>query len=159
MEPAALKAIIEEAVRSATNGMMPVSWAAATVSALVGAIGVLWAWGLKLSKDYASKVLELSAAQREREDAIRAEAQPTIDRLLGQQRERYTGEIDTLKERCARLEASRDMARDQHSKMEVEHRKILGELVREMQEALEEAGDIGALAIEEIKKSAERRQR
>lgn len=126
MDPATQKSI-EEAVRAAVAGTVPVAWAAAGIALASGMVGVLWAWGLGLSTKFAEKIEALAVAAQTREDA-RAKAAEEL----------CTVRLKAVEDRCARIEASRDLAHDQHTAVLREAHAVTLERMAQNTEALEE---------------------
>ncbi len=140
-----LKQLIEAGLKAHAEGQVPFAWVAAVCSALGTVIAALWAWALNSTKksaaelaSWATKIEELSNAQRERDD--------TREEKI---RARYVTVIDQLKTDCAidkvelnkridRLEAARDAAKLQYENTLKDNGEILGKRLVETETALNE---------------------
>ena len=74
------------------DGVISVQLAGLACSALLGAIGVLWAWGLRKSNEYANKIEELKDQSLIREDERDVRYEAKLEKLLAQQNERHARE-------------------------------------------------------------------
>jgi len=137
-----VKKIVEEAVRGATEGMVSVALVGFVVSGLVAAIGALWGWGFKLSKDFAAKIEEILKNQQGREDIKEKSQEEKINGLLGKKEERHQKDLDRLNERIDRLEKARDLARDQYNESLKEGQALLSKQLAESTASITEHNEI-----------------
>lgn len=154
-----IKQTLEAGLQKYASGQVPFLWVSLVVGALVAAIGVTWAWGLKQStkaadqiKEWATKVEELSNNQRqrddERDDRVRARYKEVIDGMKvdwDQQRTRY-------EERISRLEAARDSARNLYEQSLKEVGEVLGRKLERATKADEEVGEFLELILPHLER-------
>ena len=142
-----VKAIIIEALKAHSDGMVPFAWVSVVCGGLVSVIGVLWAWGFKQSNAWVAKIEELGKEQRARDDErevkIRERYEKVIEKLAADHKIDKDGHLV----RIDRLELAKDAARDQYNAYRKEAELWTRDQLIEVTKALEESAEVSEAAI------------
>lgn len=143
MDPKLLEEALLRALERSPN-TVSVTLAGLVIAGLVTAVGALYAWAQGLSARFAEKVEQLAKGSQEREDARAKLAE-----------EQCSIRLRAVEDRCARLEAARDLAVTQHATVLRDAHAATLERLSQNTEALEVAA--AALGDSETQPPARRR--
>jgi DNA anti-recombination protein RmuC len=150
-----IRKIIVDAIKASTEDMISLTAAGLAISTLCAAIGALWGWGYKLSRDFATKIEEILKNQQLREDGKETQQEDRINNLLNKKEERHQKDLDRLNERIDRLEKARDMARDQYNHSLKESQSLLSQQLVESTASISEQCQMTDIIIPILKKLSE----
>jgi hypothetical protein len=151
MDPRDLDAI-KRLIEAQAEGQVPFAWVALVCGALVSVIGVLWAWGFRQSEAWVAKIEELAKDQRSRDDERESTIRERFEAVIVQLNKDHRSHIQTHEKRIERLEAAKDLARDQYNAYRKEAEIWAREQLVEVTKALEEAAEVSEAAVSELER-------
>lgn len=151
MDPRDLDAI-KRLIEAQAEGQVPFAWVAVVCGALVSVIGILWAWGFRQSEAWVAKIEELAKDQRSRDDEREATIRERFEGVILQLNKDHKSHIETHEKRIERLEAAKDLARDQYNNYRKEAEIWAREQLVEVTKALEEAAEVSEAAVSELER-------
>lgn len=151
MDPRDLDAI-KRIIEAQAEGQVPFAWVALVCGALVSVIGVLWAWGFRQSEAWVAKIEELAKDQRSRDDERESTIRERFEGVIIQLNKDHRIHIQTHEKRIERLEAAKDLARDQYDAYRVEIESWTRSQLFELTNALDEAGKLGEATLTELER-------
>ena len=150
-----VKSIMEAAIKAAFQAQdvgVPMAWCAAIGSALVSAVLALWGWGFKQSNAWAVKIGELSIGQRTGDDERESTIRERLEGVIAQLNSDHRDAVVAFERRIERLEAAKDLARDQYNGYRKETELWAREQLIEVTKALEEAAEVSEAAVSELER-------
>jgi hypothetical protein len=143
---------IKRIIEAQAEGQVPFAWVAVVCGALVSVIGILWAWGFRQSEAWVAKIEELAKDQRSRDDEREATIRERFEGVIIQLNKDHRSHIETHEKRIERLEAAKDLARDQYDSYRVEIELWTRAQLFELTNALDEAGKLGEATLSQLER-------
>jgi len=144
-EQAMMKAIIEQAVKNATDGMVSIvtvmTVGGLICSALVSAIGALFLWVRSLTTEFAAKIETLNTGTNTR-----------VDQKEEDIRKLFSPVIEDFQKRILALEASKKLATDQYNNFRDEVDKFKENNLGRVLKALEESNELAEMILITLEK-------
>jgi hypothetical protein len=135
-----IKRAIEEALKGQSDAQIMM-----VCGVLSSVIAVLWAWGFKQSQAWVAKIEELAKDQRSRDDTRDTEMRARYDKII-------EGIKTENEKRTERLEAARDLARNQYNSYRDETEKYIKNQLMETTRALEESASVAETTVSQLEK-------